>query len=151
MNAPGKSLLKTVSILFIIFGAIATIASIAGVIASAALTSIAGELAGGAGAAIGGILLVATLIALLASVLDLVIGIIGVSNKKCNDPSKAGFYIVTGIILCVLSLISLIMSMTNGGSWWTSGIGFVLPILYIVGGFMNKKVATAPPYQPPMQ
>ena len=144
MNAPAQGMLKVVSILFIIFGAIATIVSIAAVIASAALTAIAGELAGGAGAAIGGLLMVATILALINSVFELVVGIMGVGKKKTADPSKAGFYIVTGIILCVLALITLILTMTNGGSWWTSAINFVLPILYIVGGFQNKKAAVAP-------
>jgi hypothetical protein len=139
MNAPGKGLLKTVSILFIIFGAIATIVSIFAVLGSAVLTSVAADLGGDAGAAVGGLLMIATIIMLIVSVLELVLGIMGV-GKRSNDPSKAGFYIVSGIILCVLALVSLIMSITSGGSWWTSGIGFVLPILYIVGGSMNKKV-----------
>ena len=126
MNAPGKGLLKTVSILFIIFGAIATIVSIIAFTASAALTSVAGELGGDVGAALGGILLVATVIMLIASVLMLVIGIMGV-GKKSNDPTKAGFYIVTGIILCILELISLVLGLTNGSFQWTGLVGFVLP------------------------
>ena len=139
MNAPGKGLLKVVSILFIIFGAIATIVSIIAVLGSAILTSAASELAGEVGAAIGGLLLVGTIIMLIVSVLELVLGIVGV-GKRAGDPSKAGYYIVTGIILCVLALVSLILTIANDGSWWTNGIGFVLPILYIVGGSMNKKV-----------
>lgn len=133
MNAPGKGILKVVSILFIIFGAIATVISLLAVLGSAALTSMGGDV----GLALGGILMIATIIALLSSVLDLVLGIVGL--KKCGDPSKAGYFIVVGIILCILSLISLVIGITNDGFSVVSLIGFVLPVLYIVGGSMNKK------------
>ncbi len=135
MNAPAKGLLKVVSILFIIFGAIATIVSLLGVFGSAVLSSVVG--------AIGGVLLLIMIVALLSSVLHLVLGIIGV-GKRSADPSKAGFYIVSGIILVVLGLISLILGFTSdAGTSWSSYVGFVLPILYIIGGFMNKKAAVA--------
>ncbi len=134
MNAPGKGLLKVVSILFIIFGAIATIISLLGLLGSAALSSMGEEV----GAAIGGILMVAMVVALISSVLELILGIIGI--KKCGDPSKAGYFIVVGIILVVISFVPLIIGITSGGFIWTSLVSFVLPILYIVGGFMNKKV-----------
>ncbi len=132
--APAQGLLKVVSILFIIFGAIATVVSLIAVIGSAALTSIAGEYGV---AAIGGILLFATILMLAVSVLEFVFGILGV--KKCKDPTKAGFFIVSGIILCALALISLILGIASSGFSITSLIGFVLPILYIVGGMQNKK------------
>lgn len=128
MNAPGKGMLKTVSILFIVFGAIALVVSLLAVLGSALVGS--------------GLLLFATILMLIASALDLVIGIIGV--KKSGDPTQAGFFIVTGIVLCALSLVSLIMSIASTGFDVTSFVGFVLPILYIVGGNMNKKAAAAP-------
>ena len=123
MNAPGKGILKVVSILFIIFGAIATIFSIIALIGSSMVSSVIGGL--------GAILVVATIIALISSLLELVLGIVGL--KKCADPSQANFFIVTGIVLCVLNLVSMIMSFSV-----LSLIGFVLPILYIVGGVQNK-------------
>lgn len=126
MNAPGKGLLKVVSILFIVFGAIALVFSIIALLGAAALAAFDSEL--------GGMLVVGTVIALIASALELVIGIIGV--KKSGEPSQAGFFIVTGIILCVLQLVSMILNFQV-----TSLIGFVLPVLYIVGGAMNKKAA----------
>jgi len=132
MNAPGKGLLKVVSILFIIFGVLATIASLLMVIGSAAVTALGGG-------AIGGILLISTILLFLVSVLELIIGIIGVGRS--GDPTKAGFFIVTGIILCVLALASLIIGIASSGFQWQSCIGFILPILYIVGGAMNKKAA----------
>lgn len=128
MNAPAKGLLKIVSILFIVFGVIATIISLLAVLGSAALTAAAG---------IVGILLLATILLLAASVFEFVFGIIGL--KKCGDPTKAGFFIVSGIILCVISLVSLIIGILNSSFQVTSLISFVLPLLYIIGGVMNKK------------
>lgn len=134
MNAPGKGMLKVVSILFIVFGAIAVVISLIAVLGSAVLTAYTGGL--------GGIFLIGTILMLIVSALDLVLGIIGI--KKCGDPSQAGYFIVTGIVLCALSLVSLIMSIASTGFDVTSFVGFVLPILYIVGGNMNKKAAAAP-------
>lgn len=127
MNAPGKGILKVVSILFIIFGAIATVVSLIGLFGSAYLSAVSYGLAG--------ILVVAMVIALIGSALELVIGIIGL--KKCEDPSQANFFIVTGIVLCALNLIAMIMSFNV-----TSLIAFVLPILFIVGGSQNKNAST---------
>lgn len=131
MNAPGKGLLKVISILFIVFGVIATIVSVVALIGSAALTAYLGDL--------GIILVIATVVMLIASVLELVMGILGI--KKCSDPAKAGFFITTGIILCILTLASMIMNIASAGFSVTSLIGFVLPVLYIVGGIMNKKAS----------
>lgn len=140
MNAPGQSLLKVVSILFIVFGAIATVVSIVAILGSAVVTA-AGAVADDSVAAVGGLLLIGSIFLLISSVLELVLGIVGV--KKCGDPSKAGYFIVTGILLCMFSVLSIILSAAGGSFAWTGCIGFVLPILYIVGGNMNKKAAIA--------
>lgn len=131
MNAPGKGILKTVSILFIVFGAIATVFSIIGLAGSAMLTAVAEE---AAAAAVGGVLVLAMILAVAVSALELILGIVGL--KKVADPSKAQYFIVVGIILCVLSLATTIMNFSV-----LSLVSFVLPVLYIVGGFMNKKAA----------
>jgi hypothetical protein len=122
MNAPGKGILKVVSILFIVFGAIALVFSIIAVAGSFLL---------------GGLFILAALFSLAVSVLELVLGIVGL--KKCGDPAQGGFFVTTGIILCVISLISLIIGIVSSGFNFFGLIGFVLPILYIVGGSMNKK------------
>ncbi len=124
MGESSRGMLKVVSILFIVFGAIATVFSIIGLAGSAWLSSATGGLAG--------ILVVATILALILSVLELIIGIIGL--KKSNDASPGGFFVTTGIILCVLALISIIMSFNV-----ITLIGLVLPVLYIIGGSQLKK------------
>jgi hypothetical protein len=135
MNAPGKGLLKTVSILFIIFGAIATLFYVVALMGSAALST-----AGFIGAVVGGTLLVSSVIMLIASVLELIIGIMGVGRS--GNPDKAGFFITTGIVLCILTVIPFIITISAGAFDLTSLIGFILPVLYIIGGSMNKKAAT---------
>jgi hypothetical protein len=139
MKAPGKGILQVTSVLFIVFGAIATLFSLIALIGSAALTSLAGQVEGASGlvAAAGSMLLIASLILIFSSVLEIVIGILGL--KKCANPAQANFFIVTGIVLCVITLVSMIMSFSV-----LSLIGFVLPILYIVGGFQNKNANAAP-------
>ena len=134
MDAPGKGILKTVSILFIIFGAIAAVICLVGILGFAALSTTGGVI----GAGIGSLLMVATVLLLIVSVLELILGIVGL--KKCGEPSQAGYFITTGIVLSVLSLVSMIVGIAGSGFTLTSLIGFVLPVLYIVGGYMNRKV-----------
>lgn len=125
MHTPAKTLLKVVSVLFIIFGAIAAVISAVG-------------LAGGAliGGVVGGVIVAATVVLLILSLLEFIIGIMGLGRS--GDPERAGFFVVSGAILCVIALISLMLSFQV-----TSLIGFVLPVLYIIGGRMNKRTVGA--------
>ena len=130
MDAPGKSILKITSILFIIFGALATLFSLLALFGSTFVTFI-----GGAVGVLGGILLIGSIILIITSVVELIVGIMG--YQRSDDPSQANFFIVTGFVLCILALVSMIMYFQV-----TALINFVLPILYVVGGYMNKN-ATA--------
>lgn len=134
MKAPGKTMLQVVSILFIIFGAIDIIVSLIGVVGASAAAALLGIGAG--------ILVLVTLYALIISAALLVIGIMGVG--KCADVSKASFFITTGILLCALELVSMILGIVTTGFSAFSLIGFVLPILFIIGGNQNKNAAAAP-------
>lgn len=123
------TMLKVVSILFIIGGSLSVILSI---IALAALGSYG--LMGSYGvAAVGAAALV---LGLIGSGGELVIGILGL--KKCADPSAAMFFIVTGFILCGINFLSLVMYFQVG-----SLLSFLLPVLYVVGGFMHKNARSA--------
>ncbi len=121
-------MLKIVSILYIIMGAIFAVLALLSLFLSATIASWMQGMMGGLGAMMGGVLFV---ILLIPAAVDLVIGILGV--KYADDPRKSSFFIVTGYILAALSLISLIM----GFSVWGL-IMFVLPVLFIVGGYMNR-------------
>jgi hypothetical protein len=133
MNAPGKTMLKVVSILYIIFGAIFALLMILSLFLGSLLASFVSNIFGVFGVLLGGALFV---IFLIPAAVDLVVGIIGV--RQCGEPSKASFFIITGFILGGLTFISLISSF----SVWNL-LGLVMPVLYIVGGFMNKKAASA--------
>jgi hypothetical protein len=128
----GTSILKITSIIFIVFGVIAAIVSIIALIGSAALTGVGYAPV----AAVGGVLIFASIIALVSSALEIVIGFLGL--KKCTDPAQYNFFIITGGILVVLGLVSLISSFTVTGL-----ISFILPGLYIYGGVLLKKEAEA--------
>jgi hypothetical protein len=116
MNDGGKMLLKIISVIFIIFGVIATVVSVIALITSTGL---------------GAMWVVASVILLAASVAELIIGFVGL--KKSDDASQSNFFIVTGFVLGILMLISMIL----GFSAWNL-IGFALPVLYIVGGYMMR-------------
>lgn len=134
MDAPGKGLLKAASVLFIVFGAIATFLYVLGFFASAALTSIIGGVSTAAAIAAGGLLMAGIVIHLIVSVLELIIGIIGL--KKSDNPDQANYFITVGFVLAALALLGIIFSYR-----FTGLIALVLPILYIVGGYMNKSSA----------
>lgn len=131
MNAPGKGILKIVSIMYIIFGSIFALLMLLSLFLGSLLASWAGSLFGAFSALVGGLLFVAFLI---PAAVDLIVGIIGFKNS--DVPSKAQFYIVTGIVLTALTLILLMFSFTIWGV-----IMFAMPVLYIVGGYMNKNTA----------
>lgn len=138
MNVPGKGLLKVVSILFIILGAIGTAILMIGLITYAVMADSLGGLAG--------IMIVTLILILVHSMLELVLGIIGL--KKYRDPAKGGFFIATGFILCALSVASLILSIAADSFDVTilgirtgtlTFIGLVIPVLSIIGGSLNRK------------
>ena len=136
MNAPGKGLLKVISVLYIVFGAIFAVLMLLSLFLSAMLVPLVADYLAGygaIGALVGGILFV---VFLVPAAVNLIFGIIGV--KSAGNPSKATFFIVTGIILTVLSLSGVVFSEF---SVWNL-VPLVMPVLFIVGGALNKKAAT---------
>jgi hypothetical protein len=128
MNAPGKGMLKVTSILLIIFGAIAVFFNLFTVACSAALTSVGsqlteelGSVANDAVAAVSSWALILSIAALILGVAELVFG-----------------------MMCALYLVDIVVSTILVSFPVLSVVGFVLPILYIVGGNMNKKAVAAP-------
>jgi hypothetical protein len=133
MNVRSKGLLKISSILLIVFGAIAAAIPLVGLIGAAKEIASLGGLAG-------------TLIAAMIMIFgigmgELIVGIVGL--KKSGDPAKGHFFTAAGVILCALSLASLVLSIADGSFGITilniqTGalrlIAFALPFLYIIGG-----------------
>ena len=131
MDAPGKTMLKVVSILYIIFGAICVLLMLLSLFIGPLLASLAGDMFGLFGGLLGGALFI---VFLIPAAVDLVVGILGL--RFCDNPAKSTFFIVVGFILGILMLISLF----GAFSIWNL-IGLAMPVLYIIGGFMNKKAA----------
>lgn len=129
-QAKGATFLKVTGIIMIVGGALGIILGIVALIAAIA----ANALAGGA----LGLLIVAALIALVGSVLQLIAGIIGVKN--CNKPEKAQTCIVWGAIVAALNVLSVVLTVAQGGDIAVSGIlGIVVPALFIFGAIKNKQ------------
>lgn len=129
-QAKGATFLKVTGIIMIVGGALGIILGIVALIAAIA----ANALAGGA----LGLLIVAALIALVGSVLQLIAGIVGVKN--CNKPEKAQTCIVWGAIVAALNVLSVVLTVAQGGDIAVSGIlGIVVPALFIFGAIKNKQ------------
>ena len=124
--------LLVISIVLIVFGAIATALSCVTVVPA---LSALGEL-------IPGEYKIALVIELIASILWLLCGIFGcVWNKKYE---KAGILILLGVIAVALRIIDIILcAMIGVGVSPISFFGIVILVLYVFGGLMNKKAAAA--------
>lgn len=150
--AKGRNFLKVTGILMIIGAALGIILGIIALIgAIAILSGAAADLVtieeGAALANVSSLVVVSAVVGLIGAVIQLIAGILGVKNS--NRPEKATVCIVFGIIVLVLEIISLIMTFTSGGTASALTIisdivlGVAIPILYLVGAFLNKKQANA--------
>lgn len=137
MNAPGKGLLKVVSILLIIAGAFAVITSVFGAAGSALLTQLGIQ---------SGTEIAAMIISVTMGILEIVFGSLGI--KRCAIPAQGQFFIVSGIVLCAMQVLNMSMHIIGSGGLMLVALpagllGLVLPVLYIAGGIKNKKVLAA--------
>ncbi len=134
----GSKFLKVTGILMIIFGAIALIVAIIAVAGLGLLSSLAASM----GEEIPmGMLTVSAILALIGAVVQLIAGIIGVKNWA--KPEKAGVCILWGIIvvaLCVVSNVLTLIGYPENFSVLSVLTGLVIPVLYLIGGFQNKKL-----------
>ena len=144
-NSKGSGFLKVCGILMIIGGALSIIVSgilgIMGYIGAIALAE-SGEYEDPE--MIGVAVLIGAIIAIIGGVLELIAGIIGVKN--CKRPEKATTCIVWGFIVLVINVIGIILTIaggtTNVGSLIATIIfSLALPVLYLIGAFLNKKSA----------
>jgi hypothetical protein len=116
MHDSGKLFLRIVSAVFMIFGVIASVAITIGLITQR-------------NADMGWF--TASAVLLISTVAETIVGFIGL--KKSEDPSQTNFFVVTGFALGILMLLSMVL----GFSVW-SLIGLLLPVAYIVGGYMLR-------------
>lgn len=134
----GSKFLKVTGILMIIFSIIGIIFGIIAVVGLGALALMADSM----GTEIPmGLLTVSGILAVVGSVVQLIAGIVG--TKNWNKPEKAGTCIAWGIIVIVLCVISNILTLVGYPENFNIVsvlIGFVIPVLYLIGGFQNKKL-----------
>lgn len=143
MEAKSNGFLKVAGILMIIGGAFGIIFGIIAIAGVGLLSALAVE----AGVGIGG-LVVATILALIGAIIELVAGIVGVKNAA--KPEKAQKCIVLGIIVAVLSVAGNIWSSASTASITGAAFslnvtglitGLLLPALFLIGAFQSKKRA----------
>ena len=127
MKAP-NTLLKVISILFIILGIVGIVlALLVAILGGAILASITESL--GFGVAVGGVM---TVILVGEAVFDLVAGILGIKGK-ITACKVLGFIILIGSVLGALLNISLFDSALS--IVITVAITLILPVLYLIGAF----------------
>ena len=127
MKAPGKGFLQVCGILLVIFAGISLIILAAG----GSLLETAADY-GYQDTGLSGKIIVAAIFAAI----ELVAGIIFIVN--CNKIDKAFLCIFFAVLLIVLQIVSIII----GGFTWVSLIGFVLPILCLIGAVKNMNATT---------
>ena len=128
----GHKFLKVTGILMIIA---AVFSIIAGVFVGGL-----GVLAAGLGAESG--LTFSYWAALFGGICQMIAGIKGIKHSKRSE--KAGKLIVWGAIVAVFSVLSIVMSLVNGGEFNVVSIltGIAIPALYIYGAVLNSKADT---------
>ena len=128
MEKKSNKLLKIVGILMII-GSIFSI--------------IMGLFVGGLAAIFGGLNLItfAALSMLAGGIINLIAGICGV--RYAAKPEKANTCIVYGVLTAALVVLSNILYVSAGSGMNTMSLvtGLILPALYLIGAFQNKKLA----------
>lgn len=129
----GQKFLKVTGILMIIGGAIAIVGGIIAILGVSALAYLAGD-AGGTG-----LLYTAAILCTVSGAAELIAGIMGVKHSK--NPAAAKKCIVWGVIVAVLSIAGNILTVVGGGGFQITSLilGLALPILYIIGAYMNSK------------
>lgn len=133
INAPGRGKLKVTGIIYIIFGVIGLLTSLALMAGGGLLAS-----AGGVGIALGAAAGVLGVINVISAVFYLILGILGVRN--CDKPEKCGGCFVLGVIVLIFVLIGLVINVMSAGpvGALTSVVGLLLSIFYLMGAKENR-------------
>lgn len=143
-KAPGKTLLQVVGILLVIFGVLSFLMSLISIATLGMMEGEVGDIMEQSLAATGITMeayKISIYLSAVASVLNLIIGIIGIVN--CNKIKRANICFVCGIILLIWQLGNdVYAAVTTGISGLTiisMIIGLVLPVLYFWGAVKNRQ------------
>ena len=115
MTNNGQKFLKITSILMIVSGIIAVIA------------------ADGTG-----LLYASSILVTVSSVIQIIAGVKGL--KACKAPETAGKCVTWGIVIAVLSIISLVIGLIGGGDFniINLALNLLVPGLYVYGALKTK-------------
>ena len=129
----GQKYLKVTSILMIIGGVIGIIAGIIAILGVSALVALTGS------AEEPGLLYAGSIIVTVASVIEFIAGIKGLG--ACKMPQKADACIKLGIIIAVLSIVSMIVNVVGGGEFNVTSLilNLLVPGAYVYGAIQMKK------------
>lgn len=114
----GKFLLKTISVLMMVFGLIVAIYAVFYMINPEDVKNWT----------------TAMVLLIITCFLELIFGAIGF--RSSDDPGRANYFLITGIVAVILAIVSMIMAVSQ----WTV-VSLVLPVFYIIGGTLLRKAA----------
>lgn len=128
----GQKFLKITSILMIIGGIIAAIAGVIAILGVSALVALAGSAEG------IGLLYASSILVTITSVIEIIAGAKGL--KACKVPENAGKCVTWGIVIAVLSIISMVIGLIGGGEFKITSLvlNLLVPGLYVYGALKTK-------------
>ena len=133
----GQKFLKITSILMIIGGIIAVIAGVIAILGVSALVALAGNADG------TGLLYASSILVTIISVIEIIAGAKGL--KACKVPENARKCVTWGIVIAVLSIISMVIGLIGGGEFNITSLvlNLLVPGLYVYGALKTKHNANA--------
>ncbi|MGI6012004.1 MAG: hypothetical protein ACOX8H_11000 [Ruminococcus sp.] len=141
MKAPGKSLLKVVGIILIVFSVFGLLGTVLNFFVASSMTAEMEAMLASTGYSAEDVM-AGSVWGLISSVIWLIAGIIGVKN--CNKTSKGKICVILGGLMLVEILAEAVYSLM-GGQFAILGtvINLILPLLYFWGAMKNFQADTA--------
>lgn len=117
---------------FYIGGIIAVIAGVIAILGVSALVALAGNADG------TGLLYASSILVTIISVIEIIAGAKGL--KACKVPENAGKCVTWGIVIAVLSIISMVIGLIGGGEFNITSLvlNLLVPGLYVYGALKTK-------------
>lgn len=117
---------------FYIGGIIAIIAGVIAILGVSALVALAGNADG------TGLLYASSILVTIISVIEIIAGAKGL--KVCKVPENAGKCVTWGIVIAVLSIISMVIGLIGGGEFNITSLvlNLLVPGLYVYGALKTK-------------
>jgi hypothetical protein len=137
MTNNGQMFLKITAVLMMIGGIIAAIAGVIAILGVSALVALSGNTGG------TGLLYVSSVLLTIISVIEIIAGAKGL--KACKAPENAGKCVTWGIVITVLSIISMAVSLVGGGKFNVTSLvlNLSIPVLYVYGAMKTKASVNA--------